>query len=157
MWKARLIPVISIVAAVAVGTLAVQNLEAYDSSAWAKLPWETQLAQTKKPPKAKTRLLLEQKLEGLPGFKVQVVFIEGPPGWVGTKHYHPGHLFGYVFEGNYHLNFEDMTTRTVRSGEVFYETPNTVMRSRNASSTEGTKQIVFQVLREDEPSAISVK
>ncbi len=157
MWKARLLPVVSIVAVIAVGTLAVQNLEAYESSAWAKLPLETQIAQTKTPPKAKTRLLMEQKLEGVPGFKVQVVLIEGPPGWVGSKHYHPGHLFGYVFEGIYHVNFEDMTSRTIRAGEVFYENPNSVMRSKNASSTEWTKEIVFQVLPEDQPGGISVK
>lgn len=125
MWKARLFPVISIVAAIAVGTLAVQNFEAYESSAWARSPLETQLAQTKKPPKA--------------------------------KHYHPGHLFGYVFEGTYHVNFEDMTSRTIRAGEVFYENPNSVMRSKNASSTEWTKEIVFQILPEDQPGGISVK
>jgi len=140
MWKARLFPVVSIVAAIAVGTLAVQNLSAGEN-----------------PPKAKTTLLLEQKLEGLPGYKVQIVFIDGPPGWVGSKHYHPGNLFGYVFEGTYHVNFEDMTSRTIRAGEVFYESPNSVMRSRNASSTEGTKEIVFQVLPEDQPGVISVE
>jgi len=140
MWKARLFPVVSIVAAIAVGTLAVQNLSAGENS-----------------PKAKTTLLLEQKLEGLPGYKVQIVFIDGPPGWVGSKHYHPGNLFGYVFEGTYHVNFEDMTSRTIRAGEVFYESPNSVMRSRNASSTEGTKEIVFQVLPEDQPGVISVE
>ena len=140
MWKERLFPFVSIVAAIAVGTLVVQNLGASEH-----------------PPKAKTKLLLEQKLEGLPGFKVQIVFIDGPPGWVGSKHYHPGHLFGYVFEGTYHVNFEDMTSRTIRAGEVFYENPNSVMRSKNASSTEWTKEIVFQVLPEDQPGGISVK
>ncbi len=140
MWKARLFPVISIVAAVAVGTLAVQNLGASEN-----------------PPKAKTKLLLEQKLEGLPGYKVQVVLIDGPPGWVGSKHYHPGNLFGYVFEGTYHVNFADMTSRTIGAGEVFYEGPNSVMRSKKASSTEWTKEIVFQILPEDQPGGISVK
>jgi len=140
MWKARLFPVVSIVAATAVGTLAVQSLGAGEN-----------------PPKAKSTLLLEQKLEGLPGYKVQVVIVDGPPGWVGSKHYHPGHLFGYVIEGTYQVNFEGMASRTIPAGEVFYENPNSVMRSKNASSTEGSKQIVFQVLPEDQPGAFSVK
>ena len=140
MWKARLFPVVSIVAAIAVGTLAVQNLGAGEN-----------------PPKAKSTLLLEQKLDGLPGYKVQVVIVDGPPGWVGSKHYHPGHLFGYVLEGTYQVNFEGMTSRTIQAGEVFYENPNSVMRSKNASSTEGSKQIVFQVLPEDQSGGISVK
>ena len=157
MWKARLFPVVSIVAVIAVGMLAVQNLKAFGLAAWAEEPLETQLAQTETAPKAKTKLLLEQKLKGLPGYKVQIVFIDGPPGWVGSKHYHPGHLFGYVFEGTYHVNFADMTSRTIKAGEVFYENPNSVMRSKNASLTEGTKEIVFQVLPEDQPGAISVE
>ena len=110
-------------------------------------------AQTAEPPKAKSTLLLEQKLEGLPGYIVQIVLIEGPPGWVGGRHYHPGHLFGYILEGS----FDDMTSRTVGPGEVFYETPNTVMRSRNGSSTEWVKDIVFHIMRESDPPAVSVQ
>lgn len=157
MQRTKLIPVISIITVIAVGTLGFEALNVGGLSGQSKPSLLIQLAQAAEPPRAKTTLLMEQKLEGVPGFKVQVVLIEGPPGWVGSRHYHPGHLFGYVFEGNYSLNFEDLTSKTVRAGEVFYETPNTVMRSRNASSTEGTKEIVFQVLPEDQPPSISVK
>ena len=113
-------------------------------------------AQTADQPKAISTLLLEQKLEGLPGYVMQVVLVEGPPGWVGGRHYHPGHLFGYILEGSYEFNFADMTSRTVGPGEVFYETPNTVMRSRNGSSTEWVKDVVFLLLREGDPGAVSV-
>ena len=114
-------------------------------------------AQTAEPPKAKSTLLLEQKLEGLPGYIVQIVLIEGPPGWVGGRHYHPGHLFGYILEGSFEFSFDDVTSRTVGAGEVFYETPNTVMRSRNGSSTEWVKDIVFHIMRESDPPAVSVQ
>ncbi len=157
MRRARLILIFSVVASIAVGTLGVQALAADERSMQTKLPTETQLAQTGKPPRAKTRILLEQKLSGLPGFKIQIVYVDGPPGWVGGRHYHPGHVFGYVLEGTYELNFEDLTSRTIRAGEVFYETPNTVMRSRNGSSTEVERNIVFHILREDQPGAVSVK
>ena len=108
------------------------------------------------PPKANSKLLLEQELEGLPGYVVQVVLIEGPPGWVGGRHYHPGHLFGFILEGSYEFNFDNMTSRTVGPGEVFYETPNTVMRSRNGSSTEWVKDVVFHLKRKEDPPAVSV-
>jgi quercetin dioxygenase-like cupin family protein len=113
-------------------------------------------AQTTDAPKAISTLLLEQKLEGLPGYKVQIVLIEGPPGWVGGRHYHPGNLFGYILEGSYEFNFEDMTSRTVGPGEAFYESPNTIMRSRNGSSTEWVRDVVFHILREGDPGAVSV-
>ncbi len=110
-----------------------------------------------RPPKAKTRVLFEQKLDGMPGFKVVIVLVDGPPGWVGGRHYHPGHVFGYVMEGVYQVNPDGMNPETVRKGEVFYERPNTVMRAGNASKTKPQKNIVFQILREDQPASVSVK
>ncbi len=114
-----------------------------------------QVAQT--PPKAKTKVLLEQKLDGMPGYKVVIVLVDGPPGWVGGRHYHPGHVFGYVMEGVYQVNPDGMNPETVRKGEVFYERPNTVMRAGNGSKTKPQKNIVFQILREDQPASVSVK
>ena len=108
------------------------------------------------PPKAKSTLILEQELEGLPGYVVQVVLVEGPPGWVGGRHYHPGHVVGYILEGSYEFNFDDVTSRTVGAGEAFYESPNTVMRSKNGSSTEWVRDVVFHLKRKEDPPAVSV-
>jgi quercetin dioxygenase-like cupin family protein len=130
-------------------------------SVHAGLKKNNQLAQSvlKKlmPPKAKSKILLEQKLDGMPGFKVLVVLVDGPPGWVGGRHYHPGHVFGYVTEGTYEVNPEGMDPLTVQKGGVFYERPNTIMRARNGSKTELHQNIVFQILREDQPPSVSVK
>ncbi len=142
---------------IAIGTLGDQALAADELSVQNNLPPETQLAQATIPPKAKSTVLLEQKLEGLPGFSVQIVLVEGPPGWVGGRHYHPGHVFIYMLEGTYHLNFEDLTSRIVKAGEVFYEAPNSVMRSKNGSSTKWVRDVVFQILRDGQPVAISVQ
>lgn len=109
------------------------------------------------PPKAKSKVLLEQKLDGMPGFKVLIVLVDGPPGWVGGRHYHPGHVFGYVIEGTYEVNPEGVNPLTVQKGGTFYERPNTVMRARNGSQTERQQNIVFQILREDQPASVSVK
>ena len=157
MRRARPIQIFSIAISFAIGTLGFQAQAADELSVQSNLPAETQLTQAAEPPKAKTTLLLEQKLEGLPGFSVQIVLVEGPPGWVGGRHYHPGHVFVYMLDGTYQLNFEDLTSRTVLPGEVFYEAPNSVMLSRNGSSTEWVRDVVFQILRDGQPVAVSVK
>lgn len=121
------------------------------------LPSAQVAGQAADPPKAKSTLILEQELEGLPGYVVQVVLIEGPPGWVGGRHYHPGHVVGYILEGSYEFNFDDVTSRTVGAGEAFYESPNTVMRSKNGSSTEWVRDVVFHLKRKEDPPAVSVQ
>lgn len=131
-------------------------LVASTTSVFGGLPAGEALAQTSSAPKAKSTLLLEQELEGLPGYVVQVVLVEGPPGWVGGRHYHPGHLFGYILGGSYEFNFDNMTSRTVGPGEVFYESPNTVMQSRNGSDTEWVRDVVFHLKRVEDPPAVSV-
>jgi len=157
MRRAKLIRFFSIAVSFAVGTLGLQAQAADEQSVQNSLPAETQLTQSTDPPKAKTTVLLTQKLEGIPGFSVQVVLVEGPPGWVGGRHYHPGHVFIYMIEGTYQLNFDDLTSRTVLAGEAFYESPNTVMRSKNGSSTEWVRDVVFQIIRDGQPAAVSVK
>lgn len=121
----------------------------------------TQVAQAAekklKSPKAKTTVLLEQKLEGMPGFKVVMILLEGPPGWVGGRHFHPGSVFGYIMEGTYQINPEGLNPRTVQQGGTFYEPPNTVMRAQNGSETEPQRSVVFQIVREGQPAAVSVK
>ena len=125
--------------------------------ALAAIPSAEVAGQAADPPKAKSTLLLEQELEGLPGYVVQIVLVEGPPGWVGGRHYHPGHVSGYILEGSYEFNFDDVTSRTVGPGEAFYESPNTVMRSKNGSSTEWVRDVVFHLKRKEDPPAVSVQ
>lgn len=157
MRRARPIQIFSIAISFAIGTLGFQAQAADELSVQSNLPAETQLTQSAEPPKAKTTVLMKQKLEGLPGFSVQIVLVEGPPGWVGGRHYHPGHVFVYMLDGTYQLNFEDLTSRTVLPGEVFYEAPNSIMLSKNGSSTEWVRDVVFQILRDGQPGAVSVK
>lgn len=125
--------------------------------AFAAIPFAEVAGETADPPKAKSTLILEQELEGLPGYVVQIVLVEGPPGWVGGRHYHPGHVFGYILEGSYEFNFDDVTGRMVGAGEAFYESPNTVMRSRNGSTTEWVRDVVFHLKRKEDPPAVSVQ
>ncbi len=154
MRAAKFVPLIAISIAFLFGAVDRSGAQSESTKA-------TQVAQgaekNLKPPKAKTTVLMVQKLDGMPGFVVQVVLVEGPPGWVGGRHYHPGHLFGYVIEGTFMHNFDGLASQTIPTGKVFYENPGSVMRSRNDSSTEVVKNVVFQILREDQSGAFSVK
>ena len=77
-----------------------------------------------------------------------------PAGWIGGKHYHPGHVFVYVLEGSITFTFDNAPSRTVKAGEIYYETPNDRMLAKNASASEGLKLIVFQVGTQGKPMMI---
>ncbi len=109
--------------------------------------------------KAKRTTLLKEALAGVQGKEAQVKHMEFPPGWVGSKHYHPGHVFVYVLEGTFIVDVEGRTRRTVGPGEVFHELPGSdrVMQARNGSATHWVKILVFQVGDEGTPITVKVK
>jgi quercetin dioxygenase-like cupin family protein len=109
--------------------------------------------------KAKRTTLLKEALAGVQGKEAQVKHMEFPPGWVGSKHYHPGHVFVYVLEGTFIVDVEGTTRRTVGPGEVFHELPGSdrVMQARNGSAADWVKILVFQVGDEGTPITVKVK
>jgi quercetin dioxygenase-like cupin family protein len=104
-----------------------------------------------------TKLIDKVALAGLPGQEANVMRAEMPPGWVGGKHYHPGHVFVYVLEGAMTLDLEGKSPVTIRAGELYHELPNQVMQAKNASATEGLKLLVFQVGTQGKPMMIGAK
>ena len=109
--------------------------------------------------KAKRTTLLKETLAGVQGKEAQVKHMEFPPGWVGSKHYHPGHVFVYVLEGTFIVDVEGRARRTVRAGEAFAELPGSdwVMQARNGSATDWVKILLFQVGDEGAPITIKIK
>lgn len=109
--------------------------------------------------KVKRTTLLKEVLAGMPGKETQVKHMEFPPGWVGSKHYHPGHVFVYVLEGTFIVDVEGRARRTVRAGEAFAELPGSdwVMQARNGSATDWVKILLFQVGDEGTPITIKIK
>ena len=104
-----------------------------------------------------TKLVDKVALPGLQGQEANVMRAEMPPGWVGGKHYHPGHVFVYVLEGAMTLDLEGKTLVTIRAGEIYHELPNQVMQAKNPSAAEGLKLIVFQVGTQGKPMMIEAK
>jgi len=101
--------------------------------------------------------LIRQDLPGIEGKQVIVFFSDIGPGLVLSKHYHPGHEFVYVVEGNGILEAEGKTPLRVKKGDVFYQPPNQKHRFKNASQTERVKNLVFLIAEEGKPFAIEVK
>ena len=104
-----------------------------------------------------TKLIDKEVLAGLPDQEANVMLAEMPPGWIGGKHYHPGHVFVYVLEGAMTLELEGKDPVTIKAGEIYHELPNQVMLAKNPSATEGLKLMVFQVGTHGKPMMIEAK
>lgn len=104
-----------------------------------------------------TKLIESMSLSGLPDQEANVFVAEMPGGWVGGKHYHPGHVFVYVLEGSITFMFDGKEPFTVKAGEVYHETPNEKMLAKNASASDDLKIVVFQVGTEGKPVMIEAK
>jgi quercetin dioxygenase-like cupin family protein len=94
-----------------------------------------------KPTAKMTKLIDSKPLSGFSGQEANVFVAEMPGGWVGGKHYHPGHVFVYVLEGSITFTFDGKEPFTVKAGEVYHETPNENMLAKNASASEDLKLI----------------
>lgn len=103
---------------------------------------------------ADTIVLLRDELSTTKGKEVTVMRLELPPGWVGGRHYHTGDVFVYVLEGAFVIDVEGAERKVFRAGEVYHEAVNAEMLARNASTTEPTRLILFQVRKQGEPLMI---
>ena len=90
-------------------------------------------------------VLLQDPLHAIPGKQAHVLRIEYPPGWVGRRHYHTGDVFVYVLEGGFTIDSEGESPQTIGPGEIYHEAVNKEMQARNASTTEPTTILLFQV------------
>jgi quercetin dioxygenase-like cupin family protein len=104
-----------------------------------------------------TKLIEGKSLSGLEGQEANVFVAEMPAGWVGGKHYHPGHVFVYVLEGAMTLNLDGKDPVTIQAGEIYHETPGQKMLAENVSASEDLKLIVFQVGTAGKPVMIKAE
>lgn len=97
---------------------------------------------------AKEKPLVSKALPDVPGKEGVVETVLLSPGEVVPAHRHNADVFAYVLEGSMITQAQGGTPRTVRAGEAFYESPTDVhIASRNASTTEPAKLLVFFVKR----------
>jgi quercetin dioxygenase-like cupin family protein len=120
-------------------------------------PPQANLAQNTTTNQASTRkLLIEKTMEDVLGRVVTISETERPPGTGSTPHRHPGsHVFGYVLEGIYEVQIDDGPMQRLGPGEIFYEYPGALhAMSRNGSSTEPVRYLVFKVADPSLPSTV---
>jgi quercetin dioxygenase-like cupin family protein len=101
--------------------------------------------------------LLARDLPDFAGKEGMVELVDFAPGEVSEPHRHNADLFVYVLQGAVVTQLEGEAPKTLKAGEVFYESPTDVhLVSRNASTTEPAKLLVFFVKSKGAPPTVLV-
>jgi quercetin dioxygenase-like cupin family protein len=106
--------------------------------------------------RSKQQVLLQDPLFAIPGKQAHLLRIEYPPGWIGQRHYHTGDVFLYVLSGAFTVDVDGAQRTTIRAGESYHEALDKVMQARNASTTEPTTILLFQVGNPGERTTVVV-
>lgn len=102
--------------------------------------------------------LLRQAIPEAPGKTVLVATVTYAPGQVSTPHKHPGSSFAYVVEGRVISQLDGAPANTYGAGESWYEPPGAhYFVSRNASTTQSAKLLVFAISEENDPAKQSLE
>ena len=112
------------------------------------------------PPMAQETItpLITKDLAALPGEQVLMYTVDFPPGFSSPIHRHNAQVSVYVLEGSVVMQVRGGKELTLRPGQSFYEDPNDVhVVSRNASSTESAKFLVFLINKKGAPLVIPAK
>jgi quercetin dioxygenase-like cupin family protein len=72
-----------------------------------------------------------------------------------AKHYHPGGEFGFVLEGAVTVSTGNEALTTLKEGDSFFQPPGEWHVV--STGTEGTKTIVFRILRKGQPIIVTVE
>ena len=106
---------------------------------------------------AKEKPLISKILPDVSGEEGLIETVVLSPGEVVPAHRHNADVFAYVLEGSIVTQLEGHKSRTVHTGEVFYESPGDVhIASRNASAKQPAKLLVFFVKKIGAPTTVAV-
>jgi len=105
----------------------------------------------------KPTMLIQTDLVGSDGKQANMYTIEAQPGVDLGRHYHPGHTFVYVLEGELTVQQLDTPPITYRPGQAFHEPPRVVHDAKSSSTTRPLKILVFQAIETGQPLAVPVK
>jgi len=102
--------------------------------------------------------LMSNDLAGVSGKEVLMYTVDFPPGFSSPVHRHNAQVSLYVLEGSVVMQVKGGKEITLRPGKTFYESPNDIhVVSRNASSTERAKFLVFLIKEKGAPLMIPEK
>lgn len=107
---------------------------------------------------AKVTPLMTKDLSGIAGKEAVMVTVEYAPGASSNEHRHNAHTFVYVLEGSVVMQVKGGKEMTLGPGQTFYESPEDVHTvSRNASSTQPAKFLVFFVKQKGAAATVPAK
>ena len=102
--------------------------------------------------------LMSKNLAGVSGKDVLIYTVDFPAGYSSPVHRHDAQLFLYVLEGSIVTQVKGGKEITLTPGQIFFEDPNDIHTvSRNASSTQPAKFLVFMVKKKGAPPLILEK
>ena len=101
--------------------------------------------------------VMSQSVPEATGRKVLMLTVEYKPGQASEPHRHPGSIFAYVLEGHVVSQLDGSATKTYGPGESWYEPPGAHhVVSKNASSTEPAKLLVFAIAEDGDPVKLPI-
>jgi quercetin dioxygenase-like cupin family protein len=107
---------------------------------------------------AKVTPLITKDLAGVEGKEVKMLTVEYAPGASSAPHKHNAQTFVYVLEGSVVMQVKGGKEVTLGPGQTFYESPEDIHTvSRNASSTQPAKFLVFFVKEKGAPATVPAK
>lgn len=107
---------------------------------------------------AKVTSLMAEELREFSGKEGLMIIAEYAPGGSDAVHRHEAHAFVYVLEGSIVMQVQGGKEVTLTPGQTFYEGPDDVhVVSRNASSTQPAKFLVFFVKDKGAPVLVPVQ
>ncbi len=102
--------------------------------------------------------LMSNDLAGVSGKEVLMYTVDFPPGFSSPVHRHNAQVSVYVLEGSVVMQVKGGKEVTLVPGQSFYEGPTDIhVVSRNASSSEPAKFLVFLIHQKNAPLVIPVK
>jgi quercetin dioxygenase-like cupin family protein len=102
--------------------------------------------------------LMKKDLAESPGKEVLMYTVDFPSGYSSPIHRHNAQVSVYVLSGSIVMQVRGQKELTLRPGQTFYEGPNDIHTvSRNASSAEPAKFLVFMIHKKGDPLVIPAK
>ena len=144
--------------AVGLAALALAILAPAQGSAQVNAPAAAQADKAPAADDTRVTPLLVRPFDDIPGKEGMVLTVEYAPGASTEAHRHDAHTFVYVLEGAILMQVQGGEAVTLKAGQTFYESPTDVHTvSRNASTTEPARFLVFFVKNRDKAPVLPAK
>ena len=104
----------------------------------------------------KRTMLVQTDLVGAETKYANMYITEAKPNVDLGRHYHLGHTFVYVLEGEIAIQEEGKPATTYHAGQAFHEPPKVIHDAKSGATTP-LKILVFQANEKGQPLAVPVK